>query len=102
MQDSFIDFDYSQEVNNYFPEDYDLNNEIIDEFQDSSKKVDDFKITLLILQSFEIMDSFYYALLYTIRYQSKNKKNECLNDDELKKDLENDQLYDKLFAAQEN
>ena len=32
MQDSFIDFDYSQEVNNYFPEDYDLNNEIIDEF----------------------------------------------------------------------
>ena len=32
MQDSFIYFDYSQEVNNYFPEDYDLNNEIIDEF----------------------------------------------------------------------
>ena len=38
MQDSFIDFDYSQEANNYFPDDYDPSKEIIDEFRDSAKK----------------------------------------------------------------
>ena len=44
----------------------------------------------------------YYALLYAIRYQLKNKKDECVSGDELKKYLENYELYDKLFAAKEN
>ena len=44
MQDSFIDFNHSQEANNYCPEDYDPNNEIIDEFKNSGKKVEDFKV----------------------------------------------------------
>ena len=90
MQDSFIDFDYSQEANNYCPEDYDSNNEIIDEFKNSGKKIEDFISTLLIPQGFE-----------NIRYQSKNLKKECVRDDELKKDLENDELYDELFAVKE-
>ena len=38
-QDSFIDFVYSQEANIYCLEDYDPNNEIIDELQDSGKNV---------------------------------------------------------------
>ena len=46
MQDSFIDSDYSQEASNYCPEGYDPNNETIDEFKDSGKKVEDFKSTL--------------------------------------------------------
>ena len=37
MQGSFIAFDYLQEANNYCPEDYDPNNEIIVEFKDSAK-----------------------------------------------------------------
>ena len=74
MQDSFIAFDYSQEVNNYFPEDNDPNNAIIVEFKDSAKKVDDFESTLLIPHDFENIDSFYYALLYVIRYHVENKK----------------------------
>ena len=90
MQDSFIDFDYSQEANNYCPEDYDSNNEIIDEFKNSGKKIKDFISTLLIPQGLE-----------NIRYQSRNLKNECVRDDELKKDLENDELYDELFAVKE-
>ena len=78
MQNSFIDFDYSQEGNSYCPEDYDPNNDVINEFQDSSKMVEDFKSTLLIPQVFENIDSFYYALLYAIQYQSKkNKKKFC-------------------------
>ena len=56
IQDSFIDFDYSQEANNYCPEDYDLNNEIIDEFKDARKKVKDFKSTPLVRQGFENFD----------------------------------------------
>ena len=74
MQDSFIDLDYSQKTNNYCPEDYDPNNEIIDEFKDSQKKVEDFKNALLNSQGFGNIDSFYYGLLYAIRYQLKNKK----------------------------
>ena len=71
MQDPFIDFNYSQEANDYCLYDYDPSEEIIDEFKDSAKKVTDFKHTLLILQGFENIDSFYYAILYAIRYQLK-------------------------------
>ena len=101
IQDSFIDFDYSQGAKDYCPEDFDLNNEIIDKSKDSGKKVQDFKSTLLFPQGFENIDLFYHALLYAIRYLSKNKKSECVSDDELKKDLEDDEPNDKLFAAKE-
>ena len=101
MQDSFIDFDYSQEANNYCPDDYNTNKEIIEKFKDSAKKVEDFKLTLLILQGFKNIDSFYYALLYAIRYQLKDKKIECQNDDELKKDIDNDKRYDVLSVVWE-
>ena len=40
-------------------------------------------------------------MLYAIQYQLKTEKNECQNDDELKKDIENDQLYDSLSIAKE-
>ena len=90
MQDYFIDFDYSQEANNYCPDDYYPGKEIIDQFKYSAKKVEDFKSTLLITQGFGNTDSFYYVLLDTIQYQFKNKKNECDNDDELKKYIDND------------
>ena len=98
MQDSFIDFDYSQEANNYYPDDYVPSDDIIDEFKDSAKKVEYFKSTLLIPHSPENKDSFYYALLFAIHYQLKNKKDEC-QVDELKKDKVNDQIYDAIFPA---
>ena len=94
MQDSFIDLDYSQEANNYCPDDYDPSEEIIDEFKESAKKVEDFKRTLLMPQGFENIDSFYYAILYAIRHQLND-------DDELKKDINNDKLYDALLAAKD-
>ena len=70
MRDSFIDFDYSQEANNYCLEDYDPNNQLIDKFKESRKKVEDFKSTLLIPEGFENID---YSILYAIRYQSQIK-----------------------------
>ena len=33
IQDSFIDFDYSQEASNYCPDDYDWSDDVIDEFK---------------------------------------------------------------------
>ena len=101
MQDSFINFHYSQEANNYCPDDYNPSEEIIDEFRDSAKKIKDFKRTPLTLQGFENVDSFYYAILNAIRYQLNNKKIEHQNDDELKKDIDNDELYDALSEAKE-
>lgn len=38
MQDSFIDYDYSQEASSYSADDYGPSKEIIDEFEDSAKK----------------------------------------------------------------
>ena len=101
MQDSFIDFDYSQEANNCCPDNYDPSEEIIDEIKVSAKKVEDFKRTLLIPQGFENIDSFHYAVLHAIRYQLKNKKIECQNHDELKKYIDKNKLYDALSAAKE-
>ena len=74
MQDSLIDFDLSQEANNYCADDYDPTKETIDEFKDSEKKVKDFKQPLLIPQSPKNIYSFYYGLLYAIWHQLKNKK----------------------------
>ena len=101
MEDSFIDFDWSQEANNYCMDDYDPTKNTIDEFRNSAKRVEDLKQTLLIPQGPKNIDSFYYCLLYAIRYQLKNKKNECQNDDELKMDIDNDKLYDALSAIKE-
>ena len=84
MRDAFIDFDYSQESNNYCPEDFDPNENVINKFKKSTKKVDDFKNTLVIPQGLENEDSFYYAFLYAIRFRLKNRKDECC-DDKLKK-----------------
>lgn len=100
MRDAFIDFDYSQESNNYCPEDFDPNENVINKFKKSTKKVDDFKNTLVIPQGLENEDSFYYAFLYAIRYRLKNRKDECC-DDKLKKYIENDKLFDSLLSAKD-
>ena len=66
MQDSFINFDYSQEANNYCPDDYDSSDDVIDEFKDSSKKVNHFRSTFLIPHSLENKDRF--ILLFFLQY----------------------------------
>ena len=67
MQNSFIDFDYFQEANTYCPDDYGPSNDVIDKLKDSSRKVNDFKNTLLIPHGLENKDSFYFDLLFAIR-----------------------------------
>ena len=53
-------------------------------------------LTLLCPHGLENQDSFYYAILYAIWYQFKNKKSECQNENQLKEDLGNDNVYDTL------
>ena len=53
-------------------------------------------LTLLCPHGLENQDSFYYAILCAIWYQFKNKKSECQNENQLKEDLGNDNVYDTL------
>ena len=49
----------------------------------------------------ENIDSFYFTLLFAICYQLKNRKDER-SIDELKSDIENEQLYDTLLSSKDN
>ena len=51
-----------------------LSDDVIDKCKDSIKKVNDFRSTLLIPYGLENKDSFYFALLFAIRDQLKDKK----------------------------
>ena len=92
MQDSFLKLDssesYHHEVNNYCDDNYDPDSEQIDEFRDSAKRIEEFKHTLLCSHRMENQDLLYYAILYAICYQFKNKKDDCRNEDQLKQDIE--------------
>ena len=67
IQDSLEDFDYSQEASNY-------NSEIsnlpfrIDEFKDFENRVKKFKNTLVNPQGLNNENSFFYSILYAVRY----------------------------------
>ena len=74
MQDSFIDFDYSQEASNYCPKHYDRKNEVMDMFKDCEIRLRISKALSSVWNFFGNIDSFYHPLLYAIKYQSKNKK----------------------------
>ena len=85
---------------NYCAHNYDPNSEQIEKFRDSAKLIEELMRTLLCPHSLKNQDSFYYAILYAFRYQLKNKKDVCQNEDHLKEDLEN--LYDTLSNSKEN
>ena len=80
MQETFLESDSGEsqhEVNNYCNDNYDPISEQINKFRDSAKRIEEFKSTLLCLHNLENQDSFYYAILYAIRYQVKNKEDKC-------------------------
>ena len=113
--DDFIDDnDYDESVETYYAftnvnssleeavqDTYDPFGDIIDEFKNSAKRLDDLKSTLLIPHGLENIDSFPFALLLAICNQLKNEKDEC-RIDELKSDIENDQLYDAILSRKAN
>ena len=109
MQDSFLNPDSNEsptdaaaEASNYCCDNYDPVQDEIDEFRDSTTRVEEFKHTLFCLQVAQNPDSFYYAILYDLRHKNKNCKDTCDSDDQLKRDIENDKLFEALSKAKVN
>ena len=94
VEDSFSDFDFDQEPNNYCNE-----NEIrdleIDNFKDCKSKIENFVKTLFNPQGLNNDDSFFYAMLFAIRYQLSRKVEPC-GDEQLKIDIGAD-IFDKIY-----
>ena len=88
MQDSLLESDSTEsqpnEMSNYCNDNYDPNSVQMSKFRDSAKRNEEFMCNLLCPHGFKNQDSFYYAILYAIRYQFKNKKDVCQNEDQLK------------------
>ena len=95
VQDSFSDFDYDQEANNYCAED-DLNDIKIDDFRDYKSRVDKFAKTLLNPQGFNNKDSFFYSILFAIRFRLTDKFDRVDNDEQIKADI-GAEIFDEIY-----
>ena len=93
IQDSFSGFDYNQEANNYCNDDDELFDEI-DEFKDFKSRVEKFKKTLINPQGFNNENSFFYSILYAVRYHLTNKFDD-VDDEQIKVDI-GAEIYDKI------
>ena len=85
IQDSFSGFDYNQEASNYCNDDDELFDEI-DEFMDFKSRVEKFKKTLISPQGLNNKNSFFYSILYAIRYQLTDKFDD-VDDEQIKVDI---------------
>ena len=93
-QDSLEDFDYSQEASNYNSEISDLPFRI-DEFKDFENRVKKFKNTLINPQGLNNENSFFYSILYAVRYHL-TKKFDTVDDEQIKVDI-GAGIYDKIY-----
>ena len=97
IQDSLTDFDFNQEANNYNYDDDDLK-ETVDNFKDFEARVFKFKKTLFCPQELQNEDSFFYSILYAVRYHF-TKKYDNVKDDEIKKDIP--KIFDEIYPLKE-
>ena len=67
VNDSFSNFDFDQEPNNYCNES-EISNLPVVEFKDYKIKIDEVVDTLINPHSLNNKDSFFYSILYTVRY----------------------------------
>ena len=87
VNDSICDFDFSQEASNYnFSEDDDDEDDNIDIFKKFTERVEDFKKSLLCPHELENENSFFYSILYAVRFNI-TKKYDKVDDDEIKRDI---------------
>ena len=94
IQDSFEDFDYiSQEASNYNSEISDLPPRI-DDFKDFEYRVKKFKNTLFNPHGLNNENSFFYSILYAVRYYL-TKKCDLVEDEQIKVDI-GGKIYDKI------
>ena len=98
VYDSFSDFD--QELNNYC-NDNEVCNLPVDEFKDYKQKIDLFIGTLINPQGSNNKDSFFYSILYTVRYFLTQKIEPCTNEDELRLDV-TAEIFDEIYPLKAN
>ena len=100
INDVLSDFDYEQEPNNYCNDD-DETELSINEFENYKEKIESFKKTLVNPQGENNLDSFFYSILYAIRFYLNEKSDSCENDDEIKTDI-GVELFEDLNQIKEN
>ena len=64
INDSLSGFDFSQEVTNYYSDDDEIQEAVVDSFKDSKKKVDEFKKTLVNPHRDDNPDSFFFVFCF--------------------------------------
>ena len=94
VADSFSDFDFDQKSNNYCNEN-EIRNLEIDKFKDYKSKIENFVKTLINPQGLNNDDSFFYSILFAIRYHLSGKVENC-DDDELKRDI-GAEIFDEIY-----
>ena len=100
VYDSFSDFDFDQEPNNYCNEN-EVCNLPVDEFKDCKQKNDLFTGMLINPQGSNNKDSFFYSILYTVRHFLTQKIEPCTNEDELRLDV-TAEIFDEIYPLKEN
>ena len=92
MDDAFEDFDYNQEPENYSEE---ATNMTIDNFNNSEMRIEKFKSSIANPQGVNNPDSFFYGVLYALRYRLTDKIEPCIDDTELRLDVKAE-AFDEL------
>ena len=96
IQDSLADLDYDQEANNYVSDSEITDQPRIDEFDGFKSRVEKFKNTLIFPQGLNNENSFFYSILYAIRYNFKKKFDRVDDDEQIKVDI-GDEIYNKIY-----
>ena len=92
MSDALENFDYNQEPENYCEE---PTNAEIDNFDNYSKRVSKFKSSLMNPHDIDNSESFFYSILYGLRYHLTGKAEPCSEDEEIKADV-TAEIFDQL------
>ena len=100
VEDSFSDFDFEQEPNNYCNE-----NEIHDlevhNFKNYKSKIEKFTKTLLNPQGLNNKDSFFNSILFAVRYQLTGKFSCNDDDDDVDEQIKVDigaEIFDEIYT----
>ena len=103
VEDSFSDFDYDQEPNNYCNEN-EIDNLEIDNFIDYKSRIEKFTKTLLNPQGLNNKDSFFYSILFAIRYRLTDKFNIIDDDDDVDEQIKVDigaEIFEEIYTLKD-
>ena len=99
VEDSFSDFDFEQEPNNYCNEN-EIHDLEVDNFKDYKSKIEKFAKTLPNTQGLNNKDSFFYSILFAERYQLTGKFS-CDNDDDVDEQIKVDtgaEIFSEIYT----